>query len=35
MEIIKIYFPDKNFQERKKVWSRFSYAIKGKSWKNI
>ncbi len=35
MNIIKYFYPDMSFEERRRVWSRFAYAIKGKSWKNI
>lgn len=35
MDIIKIFYPNMTYNERKKVWGRFDYVIKKKSWKNI
>lgn len=33
MEVVKIFYPDYTFEQRRKVWGRFDYIKKGKSWR--
>lgn len=35
MEIIKIFYPNYNYEQRKNVWNRFKRVINGETWKSV